>query len=70
MDCKCTFSQNMLGDGCDICNPELAAECAKDAENYKKPHCKDCGAMTSDEASKNCKFSLRNEHCHGSDLWL
>ena len=27
MKCKCTsISQSILGDGCDICNPEMAEE--------------------------------------------
>lgn len=29
--CYCTFSQRMVGDGCDLCNPELAEEIRKEA---------------------------------------
>jgi hypothetical protein len=34
--CKCeTLAHNVLGDGCDICNPELAKEIEEDMEQIR-----------------------------------
>jgi predicted RNase H-like nuclease (RuvC/YqgF family) len=30
--CKCSFAHRMVGDGCDVCNPELAKELAEPTE--------------------------------------
>lgn len=35
MDCKCTMAQSLVGDGCDICNPDMAME-HKEIEKFDK----------------------------------
>lgn len=36
--CYCTFSQRMVGDGCDLCNPELAEEMRMENEKEIAEH--------------------------------
>lgn len=35
--CECSLTTRALGDGCDVCNPELAAEIAAENAKTKKP---------------------------------
>lgn len=32
-ECKCTFAQKMVGDGCDICNPGYIESLSETEEN-------------------------------------
>lgn len=43
--CRCTMSQRVLGDGCSVCNPELAAELAAEDEDDEPAPAQDerCG---------------------------
>ena len=63
--CACDLRTRLLGDGCEVCNPELAAE----LERYARPPCLQCGAMTEDEATSRCMGSRAEGGCHGNDLW-
>lgn len=49
VECKCKLAQRAVGDGCEICNPDLAAE----YERMNHPPCMECGAMTETEARRH-----------------
>lgn len=33
--CRCDIRTRLVGDGCDVCNPDLAAKLAADNENLE-----------------------------------
>jgi hypothetical protein len=41
--CKCNLRTRLLGDGCEVCNPELAAELAQQAEPVRSQRMADAG---------------------------
>lgn len=69
MECGCDLRTRLVGDGCPICNPELAAEIEAENEKYRHPPCQDCGAMTPEEAETKCVCSGDRDSCHGTELW-
>lgn len=73
MECGCNLRTKLVGDGCHICNPKLAAELEAEMraaeEAYSKPPCQECGALTPEEAETKCRCGGDKDHCHGSDLW-
>lgn len=69
MDCECSLRTRVVGDGCAVCNPALAAELEAENARWKEPPCLECGAMTPEEAETKCRCSGDKDHCHGCELW-
>jgi ribosomal protein L40E len=61
------------GEGCPLCNPQLAAELEAELAiadaRYREPPCLECGAKTPEEAETLCRCGGDKDHCHGCDLW-
>lgn len=69
MDCKCDLRTKLVGDGCQYCNPELAAQIAVDSARYEQAPCLDCGAQNAAEAETMCHCAGDKDDCHGCHLW-
>lgn len=69
MSCKCDMRKKLVGDGCQDCNPALAAMIAADNARYEQPPCLECGANTPKEAETVCRCSGDKDDCHGCHLW-
>ena len=54
MNCKCTFREKVVGDGCHICNPEFYKEIHEDKSYCHK--CQGTGIDPTKNSSKTEKF--------------
>lgn len=52
--CHCTFSKKILGDGCEICNPEMAREIAEENERDKHLFPNECPACGRPKTNNIC----------------
>lgn len=69
MECKCDMRTKLVGDGCELCNQELAAMIAADNARRKQALCMECGANNPKEAETMCRCSGDKDDCHGCELW-
>lgn len=61
MSCGVIFIGHEADDEC--------GDCFESRDAMKYPPCKECGAMTEDEATSRCMGRAAGDGCHGTDLW-
>jgi hypothetical protein len=67
--CKCSMAIKVLGDGCDICNPELALEHARDYIKDLEEEAKDSFGLEQLEHAFLSGLKANNSFYPPSKLW-
>lgn len=61
MECRCTFAQRMVGDGCSVCNPAKALEYSQENLAEFAQRVRDwlaCSALSERITAKRCRELL------------